>query len=249
MKISGCIVTYNGGDEVVSCIESILSYTKNIDFTLYVSDNFSTDNTVELIRHHFPEVIVLENEKNGGFGYGHNQVIPLLNSDYHCVINPDIVVDSEVISNLVNYLQEHSQIGLITPKILNQDGTEQYLPKRNPKFSYVILSKFPGLKKFRREYTRQDEEFNQPTEVDFCTGCFFLTPTEVFKKMGGFDDHFYMYFEDGDLSRRVKKAGYEVVFHPLEQVYHHWHRENTKNIKGILRFLHSMIKYFVRWGW
>ena len=92
IKMSGCIVTYNNASIISECVESVLKWTKDLNFTLYISDNNSTDGTVELIRKKFPEVIVLENKKNIGFGEGHNRVIKKLNSRYHFVINPDIFV-------------------------------------------------------------------------------------------------------------------------------------------------------------
>ncbi len=249
MKVSGCIVTYNSGEDIIKCIKSILEYTKDMDFTLYISDNASTDNTVELIKQEFSGIEILENSENGGYGYGHNKVIEIVDSDYHVVINPDIELRENAILGLVEYLEKESAVGLVTPKILNNDGSEQYLPKQHPKFKYVVLSKFPGLRKYRREYTMQDTEFLNPTKVKFCTGCFFASPTKILREVKGFDDTFYMYFEDADLSRRIEKAGYDIIFNPEYSVCHDWHRENTKSIKGITRFITSMIKYFNRWGW
>lgn len=252
MKVSGCIVTYNSHDEILSCIESILKQTRGIDFTLYVSDNCSVDDTVEQIRLHFPQVIILENEKNGGYGYGHNKVIDIVDSDYHFVINPDILLERDTISELVDYLvaNKDKNIGQVTPKVLNMDGSEQFLPKRNPSLKYVVMSKFPGFKKYRRQYTRQDEDLGSredATEVELATGCFFGCPTRVLKELNGFDSRYYMYFEDADLSRRIINQGYKVMFYPLTYVKHDWHRENTKSLRGIKNFLHSMTKYIRVW--
>ena len=252
MKVSGGIVTYNSHDDIVKCIESILEHTKGIDFTLYVSDNCSVDDTVEEVRLHFPQVIILENKENGGYGYGHNKVIEVIDSDYHFVINPDIVLEENTIGNLVNYMEAHKEanIGQVTPKVLNMDGSEQFLPKRNPSIKYVVLSKFPGFKGYRRKYTRQEEALGNreaATEVELATGCFFGCPTRVLKELSGFDSRYYMYFEDADLSRRIIKKGYKVMFYPLTYVKHDWHRENTKSLRGIKNFLHSMTKYIRVW--
>lgn len=248
IKVSGCIVTYNNGKIIEKCIRSILEHTKGVDFTLYISDNNSTDHTVQLIKEKFPQVIVVENKVNGGFGHGHNAVIPYLDSAYHFVINPDIFIDRDVISELTKYMADHKEVGMITPKIMNDNGTEQQLPKRNPNIRYLFLSKLKPFKKYRRIYTREDEKLSQPTEVDFCTGCFFGIRTSLYKKVKGFDSRYFMYMEDADLSRTVRKK-YKIIFYPLCYVYHEWHRENVKNFKGIRRWLFSMVKYFNKWGW
>lgn len=248
MKVSGCIVTYNARDEIIPCIKSILEDTKDIDFKLYIVDNASTDDTVEVIKTNFKDVTVIANDENVGFGKGHNSVMDYIDSDYHVVINPDINTEDGVIGKLVNYLSTHKDVGQVCPRVLNNDDTEQFLPKRNPRFKYVILSRFPGFKKYRREYTRQDEVFNEATDIEFASGSFFVVPTKVFRDINGFDDRYYMYFEDADLSRRVHEKGVRVVYDPETYVYHDWHRENMRSAKGAMRFLSSMFKYFFKWG-
>lgn len=248
IKVSGCVVTYNNSSIISSCIESLLKWTQRVDFKLYIVDNHSTDGTVELIRENFPQVRVIRSKTNRGFGDGHNKVIPKLHSKYHFVINPDIVIDHDVISDLVDYMEAHEDVSMITPKIMNDDGTEQMLPKRNPSIRYLIVSKLKPFSHYRTVYTRADEKLNGPTEIDFCTGCFFGIRTAVFKQLNGFDDRYFMYMEDADLSREVRKKA-KIVFYPHAYVYHEWKRDNVKNIRGIFRWFISMVKYFCKWGW
>lgn len=253
MKVTGSIVTYNSQNDIEKCISSILKYTQNIDFHLYVSDNASEDDTVKVIEEKFPKekyprITLIKNDRNGGFGYGHNKVIAHVRSDYHVCINPDIEFGTDVLTPLCDYLEQHKNVAMITPKIRNKDGSEQHLPKKNPRISYVILSKLPGLRFYRRRYTREDEHLDKPTGIDLCTGCFFVARTDVLKQMKGFASGYFMYFEDSDLTRRVKTAGYEVIFYPDTWVYHDWHRDNTGSLRGIFRFLKSMCRYFRIWG-
>lgn len=249
IQVSGCVVTYNEEDMIEECVSSLLQCTKGVEFQLTISDNCSQDRTVPLLEEKFPQVTILKNEKNGGFGYGHNQILQQVTSKYHVVINPDIVLKEDVISKLVAYMEEHPDVGMITPRILNFDGTEQFLPKRNPSIRYVVLSKFKPFHKHRQFYTRELDHLETPTEVEFCTGCFFLIRTELFQKIKGFDPRYYMYFEDADLSRTVIQEGYRIIFYPETSAYHKWNRANTRSVRGIARFLTSMVKYFHKWGW
>lgn len=247
IKVSGGIVTYNNADIICGCIESLLRETRGVDFQLYVADNSSTDNTVQLIKEKFPQVILLEQDKNMGFGHGHNVIADSVKSDYHAVINPDIYVEGDVISALVHMMEGNRDVVMSTPKILNEDGTEQFLPKKDPSIRYVILSKFKPFRHFRTEYTRQLEEDGNAMDIEMCTGCFFVIRTEVFRKLGGFDRRYFMYCEDADISRRARKLG-RIVFWPYVSATHKWSRANTRSMKGVCRFLTSLFKYFIRWG-
>ena len=251
MKITGGIVTYNNIKTIERCIKSVLKETegKDYDFSLYVYDNGSIDGTAELIEEKFAEVKLIRDTDNKGFGAGHNAIIKRVHSDVHFVINPDIYIDMDTIGELGKYVLSHDEVGLITPRILNNDGTEQFLPKYCPTIRYVIISKFPGFKYLRKRYTRQDEGISDITEIEFCTGCFFGTRTDYIKRKRGFSNRYFMYCEDSDLSRRVRAEGKTILFYPSAAAYHNWQRDNTGNIKGIIRFLRSLLVYFRKWGW
>ena len=245
-QVSAGIVTYNNVSEIVPCLNSLIETTKGMDVEIYVLDNHSNDDTVPVIRNYFPRVHVIESSVNLGFGRGHNEILKKISSEFHMVVNPDIQFTPKVVSKLTAFMRHYPEVGIVTPKIRNADGSEQLLPKRDPKFSYVILSKFRPFHFFRDEYTRADEVFNKPSRILSSTGCFFMIRTDVFRKVKGFDEQFFMYFEDADLSRRVRKKK-AIVFYPNAYVYHAWKRDNTRSFRGIRIFLTSMVKYFWKW--
>ena len=245
-QVSAGIVTYNNVSEIISCLNSLIETTKGMNVEIYVLDNHSSDNTVSVILKYFPRVHLIESSENLGFGRGHNEILKRISSEFHMVVNPDIQFTPEVVSKLTAFMCRYPEVGIVTPKIRNADGSEQFLPKRDPKFSYVILSKFRPFYFFRDEYTRADEVFNRPTRILSSTGCFFMIRTDMFRKVNGFDEQFFMYFEDADLSRRVRKKSV-IVFYPNAFVYHAWKRDNTRSFRGIKIFLISMLKYFWKW--
>jgi len=246
IKVSGCIVTYNNADIIEACIESIFKETEGVELHLYVSDNHSSDDTPQRIQENFPEVEIIQNTSNEGFGQGHNKVLNMLDSKYHVVINPDIRLCQDTITELVEYMESHPEVGQIGPKVVNEDGTEQFLPKLDPCIRYVILSKLRPFRHYRKIYTREEEHLKEVTSVDSCSGCFFVIRTDIFKRLGGFDQRFFMYCEDADLSRRVRQK-WDLIFYPHCQVIHDWKRDNVGSIKGIFIFLKSLLKYFVKW--
>lgn len=244
IPVSGCIVTYNSAGEIEDCIESLLSHTEGVDFHLYISDNGSSDGTPEAVKRRFPQVTVLENGENLGFGRGHNQALPLLSSRYHVCINPDIRLEEDAITRLVAYLEEHPEVGMVMPDIRNEDGSRQELPKYDPTWWYLIGGRlFPGV---RDKYCRKGELDGGPVKIEFCTGCFHVIRTDLLKELGGFDDRYFLYLEDADLAREVR-ARADVMFHPGIRVVHLWHRESSRSLHGLKLHLSSARKYFRKW--
>ncbi len=249
-RVSAAVVSYNSSSKIENVLHSLLNHQGAYALQVYVVDNASQDGTVELVRDKFPQVQVLPLSENRGFGYGHNQVLPLLDSDYHLIINPDITFDTDVLTPLCAYLREHPDVVMVTPQIYNPDGTVQPVPRRTPKYRYMAAGKLERFgsvfRKWRAEYTMSDRELTKPTDITFCTGCFMLVRTEAWRKLQGFDDRFFMYCEDADLTRRALQLG-RVVCVPSVGVTHEWERGSSKNGKLFRIHLSSMRKYFKKW--
>ncbi|MDV3426288.1 MAG: glycosyltransferase family 2 protein [Bacillota bacterium] len=249
-KISISVVTYNNSDKISSLLSSIIAHTKKYDYKIYVIDNNSSDDTVKIVKDNFPSVTVIENSENKGFGWGHNRVLNELDSEFHAVINPDVILSQDSLSYLADYIESNPGIVMATPKIINPDGSEQYLPKKDVSLKYLIGSRFEQrgevFKKLREDYTMKNLTITDCVDIGFCTGCFFMIKTDVYKKLGGFDERFFMYFEDADLTQRASKIG-RVVYTPQFEVTHLWERASSKKIKLFLIELQSMAIYFMKY--
>ncbi len=240
-RISVSIVTYNDWGRVENTVETLLKFSSE-PLQIYVIDNASADGTPEKITERFPAVDVIKNSENMGFGKAHNAVIGKLESEYHIVSNPDIVLNDDAVAKLADYLDKTPDTVMVAPKILSQDGSEQHLPKRKPRIKYLLAGRLP-LKKIRAEYTRENEHLSSPTEIEFCSGCFFMIRTEAFKKLGGFDDRFFMYMEDADISDRARQLG-KIIYYPDAAVTHIWERSSSKSLKYLFIHICSAFKYF-----
>jgi len=250
-RISVCVVTYNSSKEIRNVLNSLQQSSIKEELDLYVVDNNSSDETNLIVEKEFPYVNLIKLNKNIGFGAGHNKVISNVDSKYHLIINPDVKFDSDVLEGLASFMDENSDVVIVSPKILNPDGTEQYLPKLNPKIRYFLGGRFEQhgamFSRWRDEYTRRNEDITGPTDIEFCTGCFMFTRTSILKQIGGFDERYFLHFEDADLARMMKQKG-RIVFHPNFEVSHLWKRDNVKSMKFFLIALKSMAKYFKKWG-
>lgn len=249
-NITVSIVTYNSADEIDILMSSIEKSTYFNEITVYVVDNSSVDNTVEIVRRNYPWAKIIKSKKNLGFGRAHNLVIKNVYSKYHIIVNPDISIFEDTIKNVVEYLDENPNVVLMSPFVMNTDGTQQYLPKKDPSLKYMIggllENYFCFCKKLRDEYTMKNEIIEAPVDVEHCTGCFMCTRTEALHKVGGFDERYFLYFEDSDLTRKLRKVG-RTVYNPEIKVIHKWHRENKKFNKSFWIALRSMILYLKKW--
>ena len=249
-RISACIVSYGGFDEVCAAVRSILAQCKGADLTLYLVDNASPDGTGErLAAQDFgPHVQVICLPENKGFGAGHNAVLPLLTSDYHFVINPDITLHEPVMENICAWLDGHPEAVMATPRMFFPDGREQILPKRKPNVLGLLARQgVPGLKKFGDRYAMLDEDLSKPTPIEFCTGSFFCIRTETFRKIGGFDEGYFMYVEDADITQKARREGL-VYFLPQFSACHAWRRAPGRQLRPFIQQLRSMGRYFCKWG-
>ena len=248
--ITASIVTYNSADEIDILMTSLQSCSSFEEMTIYVIDNASKDSTVNHIKNNYPWARMIESKENLGFGRGHNLAIKNVHSKYHLIVNPDISVPKDTIKNAISFMDANPEIVVLTPYVMNVDGTQQFLPKKNPSMKYMIGGMFENhfkfCKRLREDYTLQNQVIDTPIDVEFCTGAFMITRTEALHKVGGFDERYFLHFEDADLTRELRKVG-RAVYNPEIKVTHKWHRENKKLNKSFWVALKSMFIYMNKW--
>ena len=243
IMVSASIVTYNDINRVPNTIKSIVENTKKYPLKLYIIDNASTDGTADFIEK-LGQAVVVRNSKNLGFGAAHNLMLNQEMGKYHFVINPDITFSDDIIADMVDYFEANSNVVMAMPKILNSDGTEQKLPKERPTFKRLFLGRFSN--KVRSEFVWENKRIIEPCEIKFCTGCFFCIRTDVFKKLLGFDNRYFMYLEDADLSLKARSKG-KVIMLPQFSVNHAWERESAKSLKYLFIHIISGFKFLLKW--
>jgi GT2 family glycosyltransferase len=246
-SISLSVVTYNNDACIEKMLDSLYEYTWGVPFQLYVINN-GPEGSVDLKRSRYNNLTLIQSEKNIGFGSAHNKILDKIDSKYHVIINPDVFIDYDVIKAIADYMDRNDDIGIITPMVKYPDGRIQALPKRDPKFKYLLSRRLPlgFLKKYRDEYEMAERGAGETFDVEFATGCFMFIRTELFKKVCGFDERFFLYFEDADLSRKIREFA-RVQYNPQFYVYHSWQRAGAKNLRLFIIQVISMFKYFAKW--
>lgn len=194
--------------------------------------------------------------QNLGYGKGHNLALKMSPpSDFHLIINPDIVVDPTVIEHMCTFMENNADIGMLSPLFLNSDGSVQHLNRRNPTVLDLALRRLPGslltrrMRQRLRHHEMGDVCSSHAYDAACMSGAFMLCRRDVLEQVGGFDPKYFMYLEDFDLCRLFQNEGYRTVCYPAVSVVHHWGRASSKEIRMTLVHIQSIILFFNKWGW
>ena len=194
--------------------------------------------------------------QNMGYGRGHNLGLSLSPpSDFHLIVNPDIIIGPGTVEQMLAFMEEHPDIGLLAPKFLHEDGTFQHLNSRYPPVLDLVLRHLPdGLMTQRmlqrvRYHEMQDTGYETVCDVESMSGAFMLCRRTVLERIGGFDPRYFLYFEDFDLSCSIQALGMRTVCYPDVSVVHCWTRASSKEKRMILVHIQSMVHFFNKWGW
>jgi len=245
------IVTYkNNIRELMRTVDSVLN--SNLNLKLIISDNSPTDTLRSLFDD--SRIEYLYNEKNFGFGAGHNIAIKkILNSSkYHLALNPDTYFNSDVLGKIVAFMDENTQFGLFMPKIFYSDGStskvRRILPTLWDVFGKNLFPFLPYTKRRIITYSTDFFSYNKQCSIPFVSGSFLFFRTSELIKIGLFDERFFMYFEDTDISRRFYKRS-KTVYYPRISISHIAHQDSHHNLYLSIVHINSAIKYFNKWGW
>lgn len=253
LNLSASIVIYKNDETILEAIKSVIN--NRLFVLLYLIDNSPSDD----VKVHLGEflnnekIIYIFNNNNVGFGAGHNIALRkcLDKSDYHLVLNPDVTFGPDVLSKLVDYMEDNKEVGMVMPKILYPNNVLQPVAKLLPTPVDLIGRRFLPKswfinhnKRFQLEMSGYDKVFQAP----FLCGCFMLIKVAALREVGIFDERYFMYTEDIDLTRRIYKK-YKTIFYPHTFIYHEHAKASYKSFKMLYIHIKSTISYFNKWGW
>ena len=248
-KINVSLVLYNTNCSEIQNLLAVLRSSSLIN-QIFLIDNSETISKM----YKTVGVQYIFNNKNLGYGAGHNIAIVesfKQNVKYHLVMNSDVIFNHNIIMDLYEKMESDNMIGIIMPKIFNHDGSVQLLPKLLPSPLDLLLRVVKPLRKiFSEKYNRYTMQKYMGNELDvpIISGCFSFFKVDALKQLGFYDDRFFMYFEDFDLSRRIH-SNYKTLYYPKTSVIHSHERGAASNAKLFFIFIVSAIKYFNKYGW
>ncbi len=248
VKISIIIVNYNVRYFLEQALLSVQQAVKNIDAEVFVVDNNSVDDSVEMVKERFPTVQLIANAHNPGFSAANNQAIKLATGQYILLLNPDTVLEEDTLEKVIAFMDDHPIAGGLGVKMI--DGAGNFLPesKRGLPTPFVAFSKAFGLSKlfpkselFNRYHLGYLDK-DQTHEIEILAGAFMMMPKKVLAEVGLLDETFFMYGEDIDLSYRILKGGYKNYYFADTTIIH-YKGESTK--KGSLSYVRTFYKAMI----
>jgi len=251
-QLTCSIVLYNTDRKALQKAISSFLQSEKLLSRLYLIDNSETDDLKSLANDKRIEYIF--NDKNLGYGKAHNIALKkaVEYSKYHLILNPDIEFETGVLENIYQYMEEHEGTGLLLPKVFYNDGKLQKLCNLLPRPVNLIGRRFfeksVWVKKINDAYELKGFDYNQCLNVPNLSGCFMFLRCEVLKKVGFFDERYFMYMEDVDLCRRIHAVS-ETIFYPDVSIVHGFEKESYNNARLLKHHIISAIKYFNKWGW
>jgi GT2 family glycosyltransferase len=237
LKLSVIIVNYNVHYFLQQCLYSVTQALEEIDSEIIVVDNASKDGSCNMVKALFPQIILIENKENVGFSKANNQGVALAKGAYVCILNPDTAVAKDTFLKTLKFAESKNNLGAIGVQLF--DGTGNFLPesKRNLPTPLVSLKKIMGM---GNAYYATTIAPNNQGKVSILVGAFMMMKKSVYEEVGGFDEDYFMYGEDIDLSYKIEKKGYSNYYLGTVSLLHYKGESTTKDTIYLDRFYGAM---------
>ncbi|MFK7804440.1 MAG: glycosyltransferase family 2 protein [Anaerolineae bacterium] len=254
------IVNYNVTDLLRNCLTSVYASSGEITYKVCVIDNASPDMSVQMVQDEFPQATLIANKDNVGYPAANNQGMVALGVGgdaetaprYVLLLNPDTELPADCLAEYVNWMDQNHDVGVVGPRLVLPDGSLDLACRRSfpsPNVSMLhmlglgrLFPKSPTFGRYNMTYLPEDEL----TEVDSVVGAFMLVRTTAIDKIGMLDETFWMYGEDLDWSKRIKDAGWKIVYNPARKVKHIKRASSRQNPKALFEFNRAMIIFYYR---
>lgn len=242
------IVTWNGRDLVMDCLDSLFKHVKSIDYEVIVVDNGSRDGTVDAVRQRFGRVTVIANKENVGFAAANNQGLKVISSHYAVLLNNDTIVSEGVFERLVDFMNENPGVGAVGPQLVNLDGSPQNCFHNFPS----LLTEVVGLGLLKllcpQRYPGKRRDYEEPLKTDAVLGACLMVRREVVEQIGLIDEMYFFFLEETDWCYRMRKGGW-AVYHIPDVKLIHLHGASTKKKMPVatwIEYYRSNYRFFMK---
>lgn len=249
MTLSIIIVNYNVKLLLEACLNSVSKAIKNIAAEVIIVDNASSDGSIGYLKPIFPGFIFIGNTVNEGFAKANNKALAIAKGEFILFLNPDTSVPENCFHQCIGFMKAHTEAGALGIRMMNGNGHFLKESKRGFPSPMVSLWKMTGLTAmfprspvFSKYYLGHLNE-HQDHEVDILSGAFMMVKNEALNKIGGFDERFFMYAEDIDLSYRIKLAGYKNYYFAGTSIIHFKGASTKKDFKNVRQFYKAMSQF------
>ena len=241
MKLSVVIVSYNVRELLTACIDSVVKASEGIDAEVFVVDNKSADDTVEVISRDYPWIHLINNKENLGFSKANNIAIRQSEGEYVLLLNPDTVVAEGTLRGVVEFMDQHPEAGGAGVRMHNADGTLAPESRRAVPTPLVAARKMLG---FTKRYYMSNLPWDKPGKIEVVSGAFMMLRRKAIDQVGLLDEDFFMYGEDIDLSYRLLKGGWQNWYLPLDIIHYKGQSTQKSDFRYVHVFYQAMLIFF-----
>ena len=241
MKLSIVIVSYNVCSYLEQCLQSVQTALEGIDGEVFVVDNHSDDDSVEVVRNRYPWVRLITNRENQGFARANNIAISLSEAEYVLLLNPDTVTEPDTVRKVLLFMDEHPKAGGAGVMMHQEDGTKAPESRRALPTPWVACLKMLG---FTKRYYMSHLSWDKPARIEVISGAFCLLRRKALDEVGLLDEDFFMYGEDIDLSYRLLKGGWENWYVPASIIHYKGRSTRKTDYRYVHVFYQAMLIFF-----
>ena len=241
MKLSIVIVSYNVSGYLQQCLDSVMTALEGIEGEVFVVDNASSDDSVEMVRSRYPQVRLIESGENLGFSRANNVAIRQASGEYVLLLNPDTEVAKGTLRGVLDFMDAHPKAGGAGVKMHNTDGTLAPESRRALPTPWVSCLKMLG---FTKRYYMSHLPWDEPGQIEVISGAFCMLRHAALDEIGLLDETFFMYGEDIDLSYRLTKAGWENWYLPFSIIHHKGKSTQKSDYRYVHIFYQAMLIFF-----
>ncbi len=248
VDISIVIVNWNTRELLKDCLESVVRTVHGLTYEIIVVDNASTDGSVTMLGELFPQVRIISNNENRGFGAANNQAFQIMAGRYAHLLNTDTVLTEGAVQELFAFMESHPEAGMSCGQLLNRDGSKQNSIAAFPTLLTLLTNMslleylFPG------KYPSKRYPHRQPVEVDSAVGACLMVRKAAMDVVGSFDERYFFFFEETDWAYRMRLAGWKVYHVPTARIYHLQGQSIGPNVAARIEFYRSRFQFFKKWN-
>lgn len=247
MDISIIIVNWNTRDLLRNCLQSVEATVRDLAYEIIVVDNASTDGSAAMLGEQFPQVRLIANAENRGFGAANNQAMRLMAGRYALLLNSDTVLTEGAVRELYAFLEARPEAAIACGQLLNADGSRQNSIAAFPSL-VTLLTNAPLLEYlFPKRFPSKRHTYLGPIEVDSGIGACLMVRKRAIDSVGMFDERYFFFFEETDWARQMRAAGWKVFHVPSALIYHLQGQSIGGSIRSRIEFYRSRYQYFRKW--
>ncbi|MFA7383643.1 MAG: glycosyltransferase family 2 protein [Desulfurivibrionaceae bacterium] len=247
MDLSIVIVSWNTRELLLDCLASVYATVTGLRFEVFLVDNASSDGSVAAVRAEYPQVTVIQNEKNLGFAAANNKALRSMQGKYALLLNTDTVLTEGAIAKLFAYLEIHAEAGMACGQLLNADGSKQNSIANFPSLLGLLCNETVLRLLWPRRFPSKRQEYLAPIRVESCIGACLMVRKAAMEAVGLLDERYFFFMEETDWALAMHRAGWASCFVPEARIYHLQGQSAGHNVRARIMFYRARYQYLRKW--